>query len=178
MAKWSLNVPAFTPAVGTSDAVVIGGTTGSGFVGLLGGSTTQYVQVYEMEEQGLATTAGGANIMIWARASTLTASASTLASPNAIGPLDPNTGIASSPTVGIVAGASGPYRSASAALGKLNMAFNSFGGILRWQAAPGCEWGILGNTAPSGESDLTPFGTAAIPGIQGNQTFKVLFEIM
>ncbi len=171
MAKWSLNIVTFIPNTGAADAVTVGT---SGYVSLAGGSTTQYIKVYEMEEQGQGSAAGAANWMLWARATTLTASASILATPNSIGPLDANTAAVTAPAVGNIAAASGPYRSANTAFAKLNMSFNAFGGILRWQAAPGCEWGQVGSTAPNGESFLSNFSGGAVVA----QSAKVLFEII
>jgi hypothetical protein len=41
--------------------------------------------------------------------------------------------------------------------GKLNLSFNGFGGIIRWQAAPDEEWGIYGTATTFGESSLSGF---------------------
>lgn len=58
-----------------------------------------------------------------------------------------------------------PQRSASLG-GLLNLAFNAFGGIVRWVAAPGEEISIVGNTASLGELSLSAFtgGTAGLLG--------------
>jgi hypothetical protein len=46
--------------------------------------------------------------------------------------------------------------SATTTDGKLELGL-TVGGIYRWQAAPGEEWGQLGNTASLGESILSNF---------------------
>jgi hypothetical protein len=55
-----------------------------------------------------------------------------------------------------------PQRSAVVTLGRLNISLNGFGGIYRWVAAPGEEWGIYG-TAASNDSgfSLTTAGSGA-----------------
>ena len=57
-----------------------------------------------------------------------------------------------------------PQRSTT--LGYLNLSFNSFGGIARWQAPQGKEISIIGNTASLGEAGLSQFtgGTTAAIG--------------
>jgi len=42
----------------------------------------------------------------------------------------------------------------------LNLGMNSFGGILRWNAAPTQQWWIVGNTTTTGESALYNSSTA------------------
>ena len=141
---------------------------------VLPGSASQYLKFYELEEQGQTSSAAGSNFMLWSRDSTNAATPTTLATPNSIGPLDVNTAALSAPAVGTVAATTGPSRSNSASLAKLNMSFNPFGGILRWQAAPGCEWGALGTATSVGESSLSNF----TGGATGAQSFKALFEIL
>ena len=137
MAKWSLNVVTMTPGTGVADARRSAPPALPGFPGF----ATQYIKVYEMEEQGQGTTAGASNFMVWARLTTVTATPTTLATPNSLGPMDParaalaHLRLAPSP---LPPG----HRARRSSLAKLNMSFNAFGGILRWQAAPGCEWGI------------------------------------
>ena len=171
MARWAFNVVTFTPSTGVADGTTVGTV---GFALVLPGSASQYLKFYELEEQGQGSTAAGANFMLWSRDSTNSASPAALATPNSIGPLDVNTAALSAPAVGTVSATTGPIRSTSASLAKLNMSFNAFGGILRWQAAPGCEWGALGTATSVGESSLSNFsGGATVP-----QSFKALFEIL
>jgi hypothetical protein len=113
--------------------------------------------------------------MLWARSQQLGVTP-TLSAPSSLGPMDALTAVLSSPPVGSWAAASGPQRSVATTDAKLNMSFNAFGGILRWQAAPGEEWGQFGNTsaAPLGESSLSAF-TGFTPGLMGAH---VIFEII
>ena len=171
MARWAFNVVTFTPATGQADATPL---TSPGFCALIPGTSTQYIKVYEMEEQGQTSSAAGSNFMVWARDSTNAATPAGLASPNSIGPMDVNTAALAAPAVGMTAATTGPSRATSTSLAKLNMSFNPFGGILRWQAAPGCEWGQLGTATSVGESSLSNF----TGGATGAQSFKVLFEIL
>ena len=169
MSKWSFDVATQSPAAGVADNTTVGA---SGFWALLGGSGTQYIKVQEIQLNGQAV-ATSANILLWARDSTIAATPTTLATPNSLGPLDANTAVLAAAPAGIVAATTGPFRSNSITVAKLNMSMNAFGGILRWQAAPDEEWGMLGNTASNGESSLSAFtgsGTGAIG-------FHCVFEV-
>lgn len=162
MAKWVLQVASYSPGAGVADSTTIGT---SGFIALQGGSSTQYIKVQEIEENGQAP-ASAANYMLWARSSTVMNTATALATPNSLGPMDPNSAALASAAVGAVAATSGSFRAGGATIAKLNLSFNAFGGILRWQAAPGEEWGQLGNTATSGETTLSTF-TGSGTGLMG-----------
>jgi hypothetical protein len=102
--------------------------------------------------------------MVFARDSTVGVGASALVSPNSNGPLDSATAALAAPQVAFTTVATTfPVRSNSVSLAKLQLGLNAFGGILRWVAAPGEQWNILGNAATAGESSLSMlnFGTAA-----------------
>jgi hypothetical protein len=77
--------------------------------------------------------------------------------------MHPSTAALAAAPVSFVAAATGPQRSAVTTDAKLEVGLNAFGGIQRWQAAPGEEWGQLGNTASLGESILSAF-TGGTPG--------------
>ncbi len=77
--------------------------------------------------------------------------------------LDPATAALGSPPVFFTTATTKPQRSATLYL--LSLAFNAFGGIVRWAATPGYELGMLGNTASFGEMSVStvtgagPMGT-------------------
>lgn len=157
MARWSVNVPTFTP-VAVADTTTF---TGNGYMAMLGGSTTQRTNLLEVFMGGQAG-ASSPSIMLVARDSTVSTGALSGARLTA---LDPATAaLAAPPTCGITAATTQPQRSSTLSL--LNLSFNAFGGIVRWVAAPGEEVGLLGNTASFGEVSLTAF-TGGTPGLMG-----------
>lgn len=162
MAKWTTTVPTWTP-VAVADANAM---TDNGHHTLQGGSATQRNVVGEVAGTGQAG-ASSPGILLFGRNSTVgaTLTAARLAAN------DPATAALAAPPAPYVASTTKPQRSAT--LGALlTMAFNAFGGIFRWQAAPGYEIGMLGNTASLGELSLNAF-TGGTPGLMGSH---IVFE--
>jgi hypothetical protein len=167
MSKWSFQVATMTPAASADGANLAGG-----WMALGGGSASQYIKVQEIQETGQAA-ATSANIMLWARDSLLGGTLTALATPNSNGPLDANTAVLAAPNTAFIAATTVPQRSNSITTAKLNLSFNAFGGILRWQAAPDEEWGIFGSAVTLGESSLSGF-TGTGTGAMGAH---VIFEV-
>lgn len=161
MAKWAFQVGTFTP-VAVADATNF---TDGGYIGLMGGSTTQLIKIIEVYMGGQAT-ASAPTIMMLARDSTVQATPTALASPNVSGALHPSTAALGAVPIGFVASTTKPQRSNSVTLAKLNLSFNAFGGIVRWVAPQEGEFQILGNTASLGEASLSAF-TGGTPGLMG-----------
>ena len=161
MANWALTIGTFTP-VAVADATNF---TDGGYVGLVGGSTTQHIKVYSVFMGGQAAVSSP-TIMMLGRDSTLGATLTALATPNGLGPLNPHTAALAAPPVGFVASTTKPQRSNSITVGKINLSFNAFGGIVKWEAAPGQEWLNFGNAASLGETSLSAF-TGGTPGLMG-----------
>mgnify|MGYP001560151289 CR=1 FL=1 len=159
MAKRSFKVSTFTP-VAVADTVNF---TDAGYMGLMGGSTTQRINVHEVYMGGQAT-ASAPSLMILARDSTVQATPTALSTGNSDAALDPATAALAAVPVAFVASTTKPQRSAT--LGLLNLSYNAFGGIVRWLAAPGEEPSILGNTASFGEMSLSAY-TGGTPGLTG-----------
>jgi hypothetical protein len=164
MARWSGTLNNWTPAA-IADATNL---TTLQFMALQGGSSTQRINLLEVYEGGLAAASAPAQ-MIVARDSTVFAGATSNAA--RLASLDPATAaLAAPPLVQNVGSTTLPQRSATLYL--LNLAFNAFGGIVRWVAAPGEEVGILGNTASFGEISLSSASTGT-PGLMNSH---FLFE--
>jgi hypothetical protein len=160
MAKRAFHANNWTPTA-TADGAAHANAT---YQALKGGSTTQLINIVEVSISGLAA-ASSIGIFQLARASTIETTPTALASPNSDGPMHPSTAALAAPAVAFVAAAAGPQRSAVTTDAKLELGLNAFGGIYRWQAAPGEEWGQIGNTASLGESVLSNFtggGTGAV----------------
>lgn len=159
MSKFSFKVSTFTP-VSVADTTNF---TDGGYMGLMGGSTTQRINVSEIYMGGQAT-ASAPCIMIVARDSTVQATPTALSAGNSNAALDPASAALAAPPVAFVASTTKPQRSAT--LGLLNLSYNAFGGIVRWVAREGSELVILGNTASFGELSLSAF-TGGTPGLTG-----------
>lgn len=159
MAKWSFKVSSFTP-VAVADTTAF---TDGGYMGLMGGSTTQRIDISEVYMGGQAT-ASAPSIMILGRDSTVQGTPTALGAGNSNGALDPATAALAAAQIAFVASTTKPQRSAT--LAGLNLSYNAFGGIVRWVAAQGAEFKILGNTASLGEASLSCF-TGGTPGLTG-----------
>ncbi len=152
MAKFSFQAATFTPTA-TADNTALANST---YMSIGAGSATQFINVLEIYMGGQAT-ASAVNNMVFARDGTLAATPTALASPNSNGPLHSSSAAPAAAPIACVAATTGPLRSNAATVAKLNLTFNAFGGVVRWLAAPGEEWGILGTTAGSSASSLSAF---------------------
>lgn len=160
MAKWSFKLSTWTPTA-VADTT---NYTDNGYQGLMGGSTTQRINVLEVYMGGQAG-ASSPSIMVFSRDSTVQATPTALTTGQSNAALDPSTAALAAPMVAFTASTTKPQRAAT--LGLLNLSFNAFGGIVRWVAAPGEEIGLLGNTASLGEVSLSAF-TGGTPGLLGS----------
>ncbi len=160
MSKWSVSVSNFTPTATADAADLVDDTY---FGSILGGSTTQKINVLEVYLGGQAA-ASAPTIMVLGRDSTV---AATLVAGTELrnAPLDPAVAALAAPQV--VGRSATTQAQRSATLGHLlNLTFNAFGGIVRWLAAPGEEIQLVGNTASLGELSLSAF-TGGTPGAMG-----------
>lgn len=159
MAKRAFQVVTWTPTA-QADGVLTGA-----FQALTGGSSTQTLRVIEIYMGGQAG-ASSVNAMTWARSSTVGITPTALAAPNSDGPLHGATAALAAVPVSYVAATTAPNRSPAATIARLNLSFNSFGGIVRWVAAPDEEWTIVGTAVNVSETVLSAqnVGTAGLMG--------------
>lgn len=157
MAKWSFASEGWTPTAVLDTAAF----TDNGYMGLMGGSTTQRIDISEIYMGGLAG-ASAPSPMVLGRDSTVQATPTALTTAQSNAALDPSTAALAAPQVAFTASTTKPQRSAT--LAKLALGLNCFGGIVRWVAAPGSEFKILGNTASLGEASLSCY-TGGTPGL-------------
>lgn len=156
MARWSASQQQLT-FVAVADATNF---TSAGFSALVGGSTTQRINVLEVYLGGLSG-ASSPTAVVLALDSTLGA---TLTVGNFVA-LDRASAALAAPPVAFSTATTKPQRSAT--LQFLMLSFNAFGGIVRWVAAPGEEIGMLGNAVSAGEISLSSLNTGT-PGILTN----------
>lgn len=160
MAKRSFKLSTWTPTA-VADAT---NYTDNGYQGLMGGSSTQMINLLEVYMGGQAG-ASSPSIMVLSRDSTVQATPTALTTGQSDAAFHPSTAALAAPPVAFTASTTKPQRSAT--LGMLNLSFNAFGGIVRWVAAPGEEVTLLGNTASLGELSLSAF-TGGTPGLMGS----------
>jgi hypothetical protein len=126
------------------------------FMGLGAANATQLLKVIEIYLGGQAS-ASTIEIRQFARDSTLAVTPTALAAPNSDGPMSTFTGPLSTVPLAFIASATLPQRSALTTAARLCLNFNSFGGIVRWVAAPGEEWDIYGISVSVSESSLSNY---------------------
>jgi hypothetical protein len=169
MAQRVFHAPNFTP---TAQADT-GALTNATYMAIKGGSSTQLINISEVAGMGLAG-ASGAMIMQLARVTTVETTPTALASPNSDGPKHPSTAALAAAPVSFVAAAAGPQRSAATTDAKLELNFNAFGGIFRWQVPRGEEWAQIGNTQPLGESVYSQFTGGSSNAISAHIVYEPL----
>src|SRR5213595_1886329 len=127
MAKWSFNVATWTPTAVADTA----NFTDNGYMGLMGGSTTQRIDISEVYIGGQATSSAP-TFMTLSRDSTVQATPTALTTGQKNAALDPATAALAAAQIAFTASTTKPQRSAS--LAGLNLSFNAYGGIVRWTA--------------------------------------------
>ena len=146
MARWSANETSITTSA-VADTTNFTDTT---YMALQGGSSTQYIKLLEVYLGGLATSSAP-SIMLVAHDSTVGATLSV----GRFVALDPASAALAAPPTCFDTATTKPQRSSTLSL--LNLGYNAFGGIVRWNAAPGQEPAMLGNTASLGEISVSAF---------------------
>jgi len=122
--------------------------------------SNQLVDILEIKTSGMAA-AGTLCGLVLKRASTLETTPTALSTASASdGPMLPNASALSSAPTTFIAAATGPIGSQAVTDATLDFGMQGFGGIIRWNAAPGQEWHIIGTAAPGIESVLYNSSTA------------------
>lgn len=159
MAKRSVSITTITPTA-TADATNLVDATYPAL--LQGGSSTQRNNILEIYLGGQAGSSSP-TFMLLSRDSTV-AVTNSMGTGQTDAAMDAATAaLAAAPLTGNT-NTTKPQRSATLHL--LNLAFNAFGGLVRWVAAPGEEISTVGNTASLGEVSLSAF-TGGTPGAMG-----------
>jgi hypothetical protein len=137
--------------------------TNNQFLGIIGGSATQYNDILECIIQGVATASaifGG----VLARVSTASATRTALAAPASDGPNGPFTAALAAVPVTFTAATTTPLPSSTTTDTKFPLVINAFGGLYRENFAPTQQFSIYGTTTPVAEACLfncTGYGGAA-----------------
>lgn len=162
MSRRTFSVPTFTATATADHATTLANGT---YMGISAGGATNRCSISEIYLGGQSA-ASNVNIMMLARHNTISVTPAALSAPNSDGPLDGLTQAVTSPALGFVAASTPPTRSASITGARLNLTYNSFGGIVRWLAAQGSEWVITGVTSLLSESSVSAF-TGGGGGVMG-----------
>ena len=169
MSKRVFQAMSYTPTA-QNDTTAL---TSSTYQALNAGSATQNLDVIEIYIGGQAS-ASSVNVMNFSRASTIGVIPTALAAPNSDGFLYGSSAAVTTAPVAFVAAGTGPQRAATTTLPRLNLTHNAFGGIVRWVAAPGEEWTIIGQAASTGESVLSCGPTTGSVGLIGSH---IVYEL-
>lgn len=149
--------------------------TSGAYMQIVGGSATQTIDVLEIlvSGQAAASALGG---FTFTRQSTLsTGGNSTIVAPASDGPMDSNTAALAAPAViGNVAVTNQPIPSAAISDAHLNLGLNTFGGILRWNAAPFQQWTQFGSAVTVGASIL--YNSTSYFGATANANAHIMYE--
>jgi hypothetical protein len=162
MTMRSFQFATYTPTA-VADTVTY---TSSTYQGIGASAATTGVIVREVMVSGQATSSSVA-IAQFARDHIVGASLTALAAPASDGPLGSLGPTAQSGSLSFVAATTNPQRSAVTTSARLNLAINAFGGLVRWNAAPGQEWKIAGISVDISESSLSYY-TGSGTGVVGS----------
>lgn len=152
MAKRIFSAASWT-STATADNAALANST---YMAIEAGAATQGLNVIEIYAGGQAA-ASSVNLLQFARTTTVGTTPTALAAPNSDGPMNGLTQALPTVVVTYIAASTGPFRSTSTTAARLNLTLNTFGGIVRWVAAPGEEWGIIGTTSSISGSTLSAF---------------------
>jgi hypothetical protein len=145
-------------AIGGLNALGSAATSGT-FMSLTVTSTLAAAALCDVLEVLISGTAAASAIggFYIVRASTLaTGAGSTLTSPSSDGGLLPSiTALATTFGAFVAFATTQPTLSNAITDAKLNLGLNTFGGIVRWNAAPTQQWQLAGVTAPGAQSVLS-----------------------
>jgi hypothetical protein len=167
MAYRSFQAVNWTPTA-TADTTAL---TNATYMAVKGGSSTQLIDVKEIQVSGFANTSAP-TILQFARHSTVATTPTALAAPNSDGPMHPSTAALAAAPVTFVAAATGGQRSAVTTDARLNLGLNAWGGIIRWIADMNEQFSILGNTAALGESSLSAFTGGTVGAISAHIIYE------
>jgi hypothetical protein len=160
MAKRTFQNINWTPTA-TADNSALANAT---YMAVKGGSATQRTTIREIYIAGMAA-ASAPTATSFARSMTIAVTPTALATPASDGPNDPATAALAAPVITFTAAGTGGSRSNTTTDAHLMCGLNAFGGIVRYNATPGEEIVLLGNTAALfGEGYLSAenVGTAGI----------------
>lgn len=134
--------------------------TTSGYMAMVGSSTTQITDIDEILITGTASASTIGAFSFIPISTAQTGGATALAAPNGDGPMQSNATPTANTTY-IAATTTQPQASNGTTAPKLNVGLNTFGGIIRWNAAPTQQYTLIGNAVFAAGPPVT-FGQAIL----------------
>jgi hypothetical protein len=141
---------------------------------MIGGTTTQMTDVLEVLISGRDVSSVVSAMQLCRSTGTIAATPTALASPTSDGPMIPATALLVAPVVVAVAFTTKPQASNVTTDAKLNLGLNTFGGIIRWNAAPTQQWQLLGSATGFGCTIL--FNASAAGGNTCLANAHIMYE--
>ena len=167
MSLWSFSNASWTPVAFADTATMVANQAAF----LLGGSTTQRMNIKEVYQGGLAG-ASSPTFMVLARDSTIAATAITLGTNGKNAPLDTAVAALAAAQLPGFSATTMPQRAATLHL--VQLGYNAFGGIVRWVASPEEIITLVGNAVNVGEISHSAF-TGGTPGLMNSH---IIYEIL
>jgi len=154
-------------------------TTASTYMGIripTGGQTAQLCDILEVLISGANSSSVIAGMFL-VRSSTLSATPTALANPNSDGLMLPSGSALAAASViqSYITATTQPTLSNAISDAKLNLGLNTFGGIIRWNAAPTQQWTSVGNATNGGETVLFADSSAGQSG-SGALNAHIIYE--
>ena len=134
--------------------------TTSGYMAMVGSSTTQVTDINEILITGTASASTIGAFAFGPISTAQTGGASALVAPHSDGPAQSNATPTANTTF-IAAVTTQPQMSNAITAAKLNVGCNTFGGIIRWNAAPTQQYTLVGNAIFAAGPPVT-FGQAML----------------
>lgn len=170
MAKRSVNITTITPTA-TADTTDLVDATYPNII--QGGSSTQRINILEIFLGGQAG-ASSPMIFVLARDSQVATGSNTNGTGQKDAALDPATAALAAPALTGNSNATNKPRRSST-LGLLNLSFNGFGGIVKWNpGTPDQAPSVLGNTASLGEVSLSAFTGGTMGALGAHMIYEPL----
>lgn len=167
MAKRSFSAHVLT-FTATSDSTRPANDT---FMAINAGGANERLVVDEIYWAGLATTSA-VSLIHFCRVVDAGTTTTALASPVSDGPIDGAGYTLTSPTGAYTKCTTNPVSSIAATDARLELGGNAFGGIVKWNPAPGYSWCINGNTTQTSMLRATNLGSGGSPTV----TAHILYE--
>jgi|SRR5882672_7438383 len=142
--------------------------TTSGYMAMVGSSTTQITDIAEILITGTAAASTIGSFVFAPISTAQTGGATALAAPNSDGPMQSNATPVINTTF-IAAATTQPTASSGITAPKINVGLNTFGGIIRWNAAPTQQYTLIGNAVFAAGPPVT-FGQAVLSNANGGAT--------
>jgi len=151
-------------------------TNANSYMALRAPGGSQLVDILEVLISGTVSTSTiGAFLLD--RASTNSATETALAAPNSDGGAYSGiTALATNPIVSCITATTQPIPSNATTDARLNLGLNTFGGIIRWNAAPTQQFQMLGSAAPGAEVVLLNTNSSGAGGVTTTANAHIIYE--